>query len=80
MLGRLFGLDFLLHLKVCFCPHSLLFLQHVCPVHSVKAACSAAAVHRKLPATTSLESAAVLLDLPATAVKRVSPAAVICVT
>lgn len=55
----------------CF---DFLFFQHVCRVCMERAACSTAAVLRARPATTSLETAAVLLDSRETAVSRVSAA------
>lgn len=48
--------------------------QHVCRACMGRVACSAAAVLRARPATTSLETAAVLLDSQEMAVNRVSAA------
>lgn len=69
--------DFLVTLNVLY-RFVFVDFQHVCQVRMVKAACSAAAVLRARPATTSLESAAVLLDLLATAANRVSAVGLTC--
>lgn len=54
-------------------------LQRVCRVHTANAAHGPASALGELPAITSLDSAAVLLDSQAADVKRVSHAEVICV-